>query len=884
MKASEEIDRIFFDKKFSAAKYMLRHIVGASDDVRKEQLDTVSRYRSLADREIAGVVDSNYSNFNASLGKFNVISNQLQEARAGLVEVSKRSMEGKAILTAKTKNLNELLLLKYESKKVIAVVDDIEFIDKAPSKIRAALSRKDFTAAVDIYVRAFELVLGENLAVFHAISAMRNALMESKTLIEDHLDAFGTYSKGLQQTVPHFEAILNRDVLYDGETPKTPTTLSASNPLQAIVLCVKRLSREVDVAGTLKNTRSVHLNSVVRQVAGLCRGKGFYEEVPFGHHAASPNFQSYLQVLLHVVEKILHRHALMVGYFNHTSCTMPDVVQKTFRLLQEQLGDYFGDAATDRPSNNNASPDRMDTGAGLFRFAQLESTAHLRATLHETASDGNPQVCPPSLFHVPVVYDDIVRFSKAVEKICASSFADLIFNAYLSKVWIPRLKSEAESFLSRPTTRVVKTFALPHPMDTAFNAPDVHVLLHIVDEMFDIMQTMPSYGHDIASIVELTVLRYVEECSAIVRKICEGTLNQLETGVAAAELMRSFQDYPVYVTAKGNVPHQPLAKVLPSETVDTYPESENSSAPAHNYGFSYSLPTPILTSSSTTTTTTPADPPSVKSKKDELQCKEWDFEAKFKEPSFWLSPQVSRGLLFDAGKLSMLAYLNMACDAVSLHIEECMQTFLQSTIGASLDHLLGNVKSASWRCSGLADECLFFLRRELRLHAFYFLTQVASSPLDLSPDQAPPTSPHDCIVAWNAHLLQLTLHLKPEKMAFLLDGLDRLEAMILMHVLAFVPKISVAGVAQMHVNVCALQQNLTALLYGYPAIPRDFYHFERTKRYYHLLTLSETELELYLMENRRAFPSDCLKSIWRVDVPTRVLTKSSVNKLDSLLR
>ena len=57
--------------------------------------------------------------------------------------------------------------------------------------------------------------------------------------------------------------------------------------------------------------------------------------------------------------------------------------------------------------------------------------------------------------------------------------------------------------------------------------------------------------------------------------------------------------------------------------------------------------------------------------------KEWDFEAKFKDPVFWASPHVSKGLLFDQGKLAMLAYLNMACDAVSLHVEECMQSLLK---------------------------------------------------------------------------------------------------------------------------------------------------------------------------------------------------------------
>ncbi|RQM15061.1 hypothetical protein B5M09_007154 [Aphanomyces astaci] len=359
MKASDEIDRVFLDKKFSATKYMLRYIVGASEDVRKDQLQTIGRYRSLADQEIAGVVESNYSNFNASLGKFNVISNQLQEARAGLVEVSKRSMEGKAILTAKTKNLNELLLLKYESKKVIEVVDDIDFIDKAPSQIRHALGAKNATAAVDMYLRAFELVLSDKLAVFHAIASMRNALMECKQLIEDHivqeLESILFLQVCLKQTVPVFQTLLaEADVLYTTATNTVsppasiigamntsgrPDTWKASapptaNPLAMLVTCVKRLARQVDVSGTLKNTRRVQLDSVLTHVAALCQGKGYYEEATFGTHAASGNFETFVQVLAQVLEQLVRRHALLVECMDHGSCTLSDVLQSVFRLVQ----------------------------------------------------------------------------------------------------------------------------------------------------------------------------------------------------------------------------------------------------------------------------------------------------------------------------------------------------------------------------------------------------------------------------------------------------------------------------------------------------------------------------------------------------------------------
>lgn len=74
-----EIDPVFFDKKFSVARYMLRYVVGAStDDIRQEQLQRVTKFRAIADKEIAGVIDENYTNFNTSLARFTSISNQLE--------------------------------------------------------------------------------------------------------------------------------------------------------------------------------------------------------------------------------------------------------------------------------------------------------------------------------------------------------------------------------------------------------------------------------------------------------------------------------------------------------------------------------------------------------------------------------------------------------------------------------------------------------------------------------------------------------------------------------------------------------------------------------------------------------------------------------------
>ncbi|RHZ03854.1 hypothetical protein DYB31_008629 [Aphanomyces astaci] len=184
------------------------------------------------------------------------------------------------------------------------------------------------------------------------------------------------------------------------------------------------------------------------------------------------------------------------------------------------------------------------------------------------------------------------------------------------------------------------------------------------------LATMPSFEIEVAGVLEATMLRYVEECSAIVRKICDGTLNQLETGVAASELMRTFQDSAVYLTAKGKVPHQPVAQVVPTTTCD---HTEDAAPPGHSYGYSYALPTPILSTTSQPAATSTTSEVSSSSMTDQLQATEWEFEVKFKDPAFWTLP-VTKRLLFDQGKLAMLAYINMACDAVSLHTEARIQS------------------------------------------------------------------------------------------------------------------------------------------------------------------------------------------------------------------
>lgn len=71
--------------------------------------------------------------------------------------------------------------------QVITVINDIQFIEAAPAKIQALMDERNYQGAVDMFSHSLDLVFSENLVAFHAITGIRNALMECKQTIEDRL-------------------------------------------------------------------------------------------------------------------------------------------------------------------------------------------------------------------------------------------------------------------------------------------------------------------------------------------------------------------------------------------------------------------------------------------------------------------------------------------------------------------------------------------------------------------------------------------------------------------------------------------------------------------------------------------------------------------------
>lgn len=103
--------------------------------------------------------------------------------------------------------------------------------------------------------------------------------------------------------------------------------------------------------GTLKTSLESELDEVLLTISRICRGifnassytsfENQFTEKHFGTHDHSDHFQTFVQLLVHVLRRIAQRHCLVSLYFNATGESwrygMPEVVARISRLLEVGL-------------------------------------------------------------------------------------------------------------------------------------------------------------------------------------------------------------------------------------------------------------------------------------------------------------------------------------------------------------------------------------------------------------------------------------------------------------------------------------------------------------------------------------------------------------------
>ena len=139
----------------------------------------------------------------------------------------------------------------------------------------------------------------------------------------------------------------------------------------------------------------------------------------------------------------------------------------------------------------------------------------------------------------------------------------------------------------------------------------------------------------------------------------------------------------------------------------------------------------------------------------------------------------------------------------------------------------------------LCDRCQTFLRKEFRLRCYYYLNQLVLEDFDLKKSNAVTTA-DEPILALNRDLVllhRLTQHAFPNNSTILfpiLHGLHHLIPYIVLNSLQHIAgrKMTKYGLIRLRLNLHALQQNISLLLYDHPEVntelwPSSFLHCER---------------------------------------------------------
>lgn len=404
--------------------------------------------------------------------------------------------------------------------------------------------------------------------------------------------------------------------------------------------------------------------------------------------------------------------------------------------------------------------------------------------------------------------------------------------------------------------------------------------MQIAQCICQIVQKMPSYEVECVNVLDSTFKSWIGQIEAIVKVIHCFTLKESTSAFNVENRLNSaYFDSEIYKKAKGEVavPYQMTSKTRlcgiytdDNSKFTNGRDTNTSSTKVSNCADNISS-LPILFGQNVNRTTS-----------ERIMEHEFELERPLYNPNVWKVGGPS--LVTDMTRISILAYICSASDMIAFNLQHI--SVYPDGPAISSTHAL--FQSTCLRCSELADTCLFFIRREARLHCFFFLTQLISQRYDSKEDVS--VAQH-FVQSLNRSISSMEHALNPfisiYKVCFIFNDIDALCANILISNLQNMVKcvFTTKGVAQMLLNIGAIHQRLSGLLFPYPQIGSigSFYHFQYAKRYYQLLLLQETQLELFVLDNRKIFTANAFRALWRVETPHRVLKQGSINKLESLL-
>lgn len=259
--------------------------------------------------------------------------------------------------------------------------------------------------------------------------------------------------------------------------------------------------------------------------------------------------------------------------------------------------------------------------------------------------------------------------------------------------------------------------------------------------------------------------------------------------------------------------------------------------------------------------------------------------------------------------LMLVKLLNLSNSADSIYTRIC-QLEAAITVEMSPGRTAGMSPLETLRSQlnllvNFSDECLFIIRKEIRLHAYFYLNQISQDDLDIRSKRL---QPQNCVVRMNRDLLMINSSLQScksfslEKRHLIFGDICKLLPHILTNALRGMAgrTLSDCGIQLLQSNLLFLKQTSAQLCYDYEdtgLAVNSWTLYTRCDRYnaliiclachftrlYQLLNLPQVELQTFFNEYSQEYSKEECRSISHMVTKKQIPTNRNISNLNIAL-
>lgn len=872
-----------------------------SDDLEDERAALRSDCDSM-DQAMQIIVDAYYNGFNKSLASYGHILRHISTSKESVRLLKAQLADIKTSLNIRNKELRKLWLRKAEYSETTRILDEIEEVKVGWELVERHTQAQSWVPAARVLIRCARIVEQDEMRQIGAIYDIRLFVLDlyhkfHTRIIEElhqviylkhhdhqqhHQNQQQAAGEGMVDRTASVDLSLSRsqgDVLAGRaeptrqEQPKL-TAAQLTQRLESLVesLCiVKRVKEAVEALSSRVGTETRSM--IDAGISGILIKHQEKRSAPSAaaavastaSHAPNSPLENLLRALFEDCVKVLLNHKRVVLLLRSfcaqntsqkgeaSAYTLAGVWEAMQEELITLLRIYLAASSPSADSNSNIAdaPRRK-----LFRFADSSAATYNVTGAKEGASAlAALQLLSPSPYNLITVYPLLRRFQADVLRSVLEfheaqdngrllgfmdEFVEQVYLPHVRHQYRTRLNQAVESpdaFKPRERQRAANGEVHNWPRSVVYCVGELATMIR---DAARAMAALPAYAHHLAQVVEDLCLSFQRRCTVAYEDATESSL-------AARIVSNSL--------VPAQLAHDPLWNKLLADIQEeeALAKKEGRGRDAHR----------ALGRLSPRSKTSPRGKMSPRRRQASVLEAEPESEGGWAtylyegEDKFCRDNPIARtDLLLDSGRLLHLCHLTESLEWLVEELESMCTEQQHQQQGEASKRREGvadgwGLRTAINQFTAMANRCLFVLKVEVRLHAFYFLDGLQKCSYVVG-DETP--EPDGCIVELTKDLGALESILSrvlPEhKVAYVLGGLEGLVASIVVRTLPKVKAFNPNGVWKMCRNVFALEQSLSQLGYAGNGVA-----FEAARRYYRLLTLPPDELVAHLLRPSSSPPA-----------------------------